>query len=323
MKIICPQCNTAYEIPADKVGDTGRKVKCASCNHIWHVSREEETADDWAEALGAQSEVHNNSTPDDDRKEPSFSEEFDETDWAGIGEKAERHEAFSEEDLAVKPKEDSSDSNGSRDEDTSEKSAAGASNSYEASEDPAGSDEDKTEDKKKSEGKSQKPNGRSRKKTKSSRKSGVISAKGLLGASLLAASLALCFAAVQYRESVVRTFPDLAGLYQLAGMTVNLRGLVFKDLRTFREVEDGSVVLVVEGSVENITRSETYIPAIKLALRSQDTQEIHSWIVEPREDWLAPGDKTRFRARLNNPPERAADIQLRFVERQKKRASIR
>ncbi|SFJ91385.1 MJ0042 family finger-like domain-containing protein [Pseudovibrio ascidiaceicola] len=321
MKIICPQCNTAYEIPTDKIGDTGRKVKCASCNHIWQVTPEVE--DDWATALDAEPEVHNNSTPDDDRKEPSFSESFDEKDWAGIGDKADRHEAFSEEDLVGKPKEEPSDSSGSMGEDTSTQSGDKASKSYEASEEPTGSEDDKSDEKKKSEGTSQKSNRRSRKKTKSSRKSGVISAKGLLGASLLAASLALCFSAVHYRESIVRTFPDLAGLYQLAGMTVNLRGLVFKDLRTFREVDDGFVVLVVEGSVENITRSETYIPAIKLALRSLDTQEIHSWIVEPREDWLAPGDKTRFRARLNNPPERAADIQLRFVERQKKRASIR
>ncbi len=321
MKIICPQCNTAYEIPAEKIGDTGRKVKCASCNHIWQVTPEAE--DDWTAALDAEPEVNNNSTPDGALKEPPFSEGSDDRDWAGVGEKTARHEAFSDKDLEGKPKEEPTYSGGSWCEGANAWSGDKASSSYQASEEPSDTGGDKAENKKKSEGTAQKFSRRSGKKTRSSRKSGAISAKGLLGASLLAASLALCFAAVHYRETIVRTFPDLAGLYQLAGMTVNLRGLVFKDLRTFREVDDGSVVLVVEGSVENITRSETYIPGIKLALRSLETQEIHSWIVEPREDWLAPGAKTRFRARLDKPPERAADIQLRFVERQKKRASIR
>lgn len=321
MKITCPQCNTAYKIPTNKIGDTGRKVKCASCNHIWHV--EPEGKEERAAPSNAGPEVHNNSTTTDNRKEPSFSQGFDDSDLTRATGNAKRNSAFSEEDLAANPKEDPSDSNDFWGTSTSTQPAGKAGPSYEDSDGTEGSEGKKPEDKKKPESDSRKPNKRSRKKTKSSRKSAVISAKGLLGASLLAASLALCFSVVKYRESIVRAFPDLAGLYQLAGMTVNLRGLVFRDLRTFREVDDGSVVLVVEGSVENIARSETFIPAIKLALRSQDTQEIHSWIVEPRKDRLAPGDKTRFRARLNNPPERAADIQLRFIERQKKRASIR
>ncbi|GHB27665.1 hypothetical protein GCM10007094_15000 [Pseudovibrio japonicus] len=321
MKITCPQCNTAYKIPTDKIGDTGRKVKCASCNHIWHV--EPEVKEQRAATPDAGPEVHNNSTTSENRKQTSFSQGFDDSDLSSATASTGRHSAFSEDDLAAIPKKAPSNSDPFWDIGTSTQSAGKAGSSYEGPTGNAASKDEKPEEKKRSEGVSRKADRRSRKKTKSSRKSAVISAKGLLGASLLAASLALCFSVVKYREAIVRGFPDLAGLYQLAGMTVNLRGLVFRDLRTFREVDDGSVVLVVEGSVENIARSETFIPAIKLALRSQDTQEIHSWIVEPREDRLAPGDKTRFRARLNNPPERAADIQLRFVERQKKRASIR
>ncbi|KZL20136.1 hypothetical protein PsAD2_01623 [Pseudovibrio axinellae] len=321
MKIICPQCNTAYKIPADKVGETGRKVKCASCNHIWQVASKVE--DEWAIELNGNTEVHNNSTPINERAEPFFSQGFDESALAGANKRASRHVAFSDDDLGIGSKEVSSDSISSKDKPTGPQSSGPGDEPNETPQDSTSADEEPSKEKNQSEGTPQKPRARTGKKTKSARKSGAISAKGLLGASLLTMSLALCFTAVQYRESLVRAFPDLAGLYQLAGMTVNLRGLVFKDLRTFREVDDGSLILVVEGAVENITGSETYIPAIKLALRSQDTQEIHSWIVEPQQERLAPGDRTRFRTRLDNPPERAADIQLRFIERQKKRASIR
>ncbi|SDR27109.1 zinc-ribbon domain-containing protein [Pseudovibrio sp. Tun.PSC04-5.I4] len=321
MKIICPQCKTAYEIPADKIGSTGRKVKCASCENIWQVTQEDEKKS--SEDPDLQPEVHSNSTYQNVQREPDFSKSFDEKELTDPSIAASKHEAFSEDDLAPRASKNIDNSDIYDGDSAEKKSSTSTHDAYKSAEEPA-SDKKKSQDADKgSDASSKRRERRSGKKSKSSRKSGVISAKGLLGSSLLAASIVLCFAAVQYREQAVRMFPDLAGLYQLAGMTVNLRGLVFKDIRTFREVDDGSVVLVVEGTVENITGNETLIPAIKLALRSQDTQEIHAWVVEPREDRLAPGDRTRFRARLNNPPERAADIQLRFVERQKKRASIR
>ncbi len=307
MKIICPQCQTAYDIPAAKIGGTGRKVKCASCNHIWQVT----PADAVKDAKPAEPDLKPKDTAD-----TYFEEDF----AAEAKRENARHEAFSEDDLVGTPRKTTADSGKTESDDSdiwsSEKNSTNSRDSN-TSEPPESDRQNEPESQQ------NQPDQRARKKRRSSRKSSVISAKRLLGYGLLAASIALCFSVVRYRENIVRTFPDLAGLYQLAGMTVNLRGLVFRDLRTFREVENGAVVLVVEGSVENITRSETYIPAIKLALRSQDTQEIHSWVVEPREDRLAPGTTTRFRARLSNPPERAADIQLRFVERQKKRASIR
>lgn len=321
MKIICPQCKTAYEIPADKIGGAGRKVKCASCDNIWQVTQEEpiKPSDD----LDFAPEVHSDSTSNTERREPKFSEGFDESDLADQAKTAPKHEAFSEDDLSSSKSKKPEDSDGYKDDAAEKQSSTSANNAYEAAEETASDEKKNKNGDKASDASSKRRNRPSRKKSKSSRKSGVISAKGLLGSSLLAASILLCFAAVKYREQAVRIFPDLAGLYQLAGMTVNLRGLVFKDIRTFREVDDGTVVLVVEGTVANITGNETLIPAIKLALRSQDTQEIHTWVVEPREDRLAPGDRTRFRARLSNPPERAADIQLRFVTRHEKRASIR
>lgn len=312
MKIICPNCQTAYEIPADKIGNSGRKVKCATCSNVWRATLEDAIASEDT----ASAEMHSNSTSDAPSSAAKAQEPADKTKVEPKADSPEKHEAFSEDDLAPKPSENSGSYEvGSESSSTGE---AAESDTTATSDEPQ---EQETEDD--SHSTSTKAARSSTKKTKSSRKSGVISAKSLLGAGLFSMSLILCVAAVQYREQVVRSFPDLAGLYQLAGMTVNLRGLVFKDLRTYREVENEDVILVVEGIIENIKNAETVVPAVKLAMRSQDTQEIYTWVVEPRVERLAPGDKTRFRARLDYPPERAADIQLRFVERQKKRASIR
>ncbi|NRG16868.1 DUF3426 domain-containing protein [Rhizobiales bacterium] len=142
------------------------------------------------------------------------------------------------------------------------------------------------------------------------------------GTFVFALALAVAALSVQFRAEIVARVPDLASLYQLAGLEVNLRGLAFRDLRTFRELEDGSVVLVIEGTIENPTRKPTYVPAVRLALRSEDAQEIYAWIVEPRVRQLEAGKTTRFRTRLSTPPDLAADIQVRFTDRKNRQAKL-
>ncbi|MES2729411.1 MAG: zinc-ribbon domain-containing protein [Pseudomonadota bacterium] len=47
MIIYCPSCSTRYIVPLSAVPPMGRAVRCASCGHTWHVSRdmEEEQGD--------------------------------------------------------------------------------------------------------------------------------------------------------------------------------------------------------------------------------------------------------------------------------------
>lgn len=35
MLIRCPQCSTAFNVPTSAIGESGRKVKCTKCSHIW------------------------------------------------------------------------------------------------------------------------------------------------------------------------------------------------------------------------------------------------------------------------------------------------
>ena len=136
-------------------------------------------------------------------------------------------------------------------------------------------------------------------------------------------AVALFALAVTFRTPIVARMPDLAGLFQLAGLHVNLRGLEFRDLRTFREIEDGSIVLVIEGTIANVEKQPMPVPAIRLALRSEDAQEIYAWTMEPRLRRLDVGGTTRFRTRLSAPPDLAADIQVRFVEREQRQARLK
>jgi predicted Zn finger-like uncharacterized protein len=35
MLITCPSCNTNFSVPAKAIGETGKKVKCTKCKHVW------------------------------------------------------------------------------------------------------------------------------------------------------------------------------------------------------------------------------------------------------------------------------------------------
>lgn len=117
------------------------------------------------------------------------------------------------------------------------------------------------------------------------------------------------------RETVVRLLPDLAALYSAVGLEVNLRGLEFREVRTFREREGGSAVLVVEGEIVSVSATERPVPTIRFALRSTAGREVYAWTMSPGKSVLASGESLSFRSRLPAPPEAAADVLVRFTDR--------
>ena len=65
-----------------------------------------------------------------------------------------------------------------------------------------------------------------------------------------AAMGALVLALVIWRVDVVRLLPQTAAFYKMVGLEVNLRGLVFKDVKITNETVEGKPVLVIEGMIE-------------------------------------------------------------------------
>ena len=106
----------------------------------------------------------------------------------------------------------------------------------------------------------------------------------IAGMALFGVSITTCAVLVLFRDQIVKEAPDLASLFGSIGLNVNLRGLEFRDLRTFSEVEDGKQVLVVEGSIRNIGEEAVPVPAVRLSIRGTDLQEIYAWTVEPPND---------------------------------------
>jgi predicted Zn finger-like uncharacterized protein len=135
-----------------------------------------------------------------------------------------------------------------------------------------------------------------------------------LPASILVLAAVLA-ALVNWRATVVSFVPQTAGLFASIGLPVNLRGLSLDDVKTSMETHEGVSVLVVEGTIANLTRQPLELPRLRLAVRNAAGYEVYAWTALPGQPILAPGDRAPFRSRLASPPADAQDIIVRFFTR--------
>jgi predicted Zn finger-like uncharacterized protein len=128
-------------------------------------------------------------------------------------------------------------------------------------------------------------------------------------ASLVLAALLVC------RGEVVRFAPQTAQLFSAIGLPVNLRGVVFEDLRISGETKDGVPVMVVEGRITNVTRHDVHVPRLRFAVRNDAGLEVYAWTAVPERASLKAGASMPFRSRLASPPADAKDVMVRFFQR--------
>jgi len=297
MKIKCPDCSTSYDINAAVLGTEGRSVKCARCGNRWFVSPQQNPDDD---------DVKAEKTGDKDVNDWMDDEESDASDTQAGGDDWDDSEEAAQP--ASKPKAAAAPAK-------PQKAAGGADSADDLADGPANQPAD-------IETLANRPKIKINPyKFRRDHIGAVLTwlarrnYRRIGGIALFAGSVAICALLVLNRAAIVKQAPDLASLYQLAGLEVNLRGLEFRDLRTFSEVNEGERVLVVEGTIRNILDASNRVPAVRLTIRGTDLQDIYAWTVEPRTGSLNPRDETRFRTILANPPEGATDIQVRFIDR--------
>jgi predicted Zn finger-like uncharacterized protein len=123
---------------------------------------------------------------------------------------------------------------------------------------------------------------------------------------------ALSVSLIGFRKDVVRHAPQLASFYGFIGLPVNLRGLVFADVKTADETRDGVPVLMVEGTIASTAAAPVNVPRLRFALRNASGTEVYAWTAMPSQPVLAPGERLPFRSRLASPPADGRDLEVRF-----------
>ncbi len=312
MRITCPACTTSYVIPDEKIGETGRSVRCVRCGTRWHARPAGDLDDLFEDAAppprrAAEPPVRPAATED---REAATADPIEDAAFAKAADAPEptREALETEKGEAAEP---------------------GPAGGAFFDDDEAAPGRAPVAKPKDIESLAERPaiKVKPAKKRKPPMPRPDFAAllhriRPVAGWAMVALALAAPGIMLLAREPIVRAFPVTASLFEAAGFPVNLRGLEFKDLQTMRELEDGQSVLVVEGTIANPGGSTRPVPRVRLSLRSDDTQEIYAWSVEPKAQTLPPGGSVRFRSKLAAPPDQARDVQLRFIDRSSRQAAI-
>ena len=130
-----------------------------------------------------------------------------------------------------------------------------------------------------------------------------------------AAMGALVLALVIWRADVVRLLPQTAGFYKMVGLDVNLRGLLFKDVKITTESVEGKPVLVIEGVIIGQAKKPVELPRLRFSVRDAQGAEIYAWNAVLEQPILKPGEKAWFKSRLASPPPEGRNIDVRFFNK--------
>jgi predicted Zn finger-like uncharacterized protein len=278
MQIVCPHCTTSYAIKLEALGREGRTVRCSRCKEVWLARPQDAIEPVAAEPVMA---------------ETSHSPERRDTDLA-----AQWNETTAE--AGDTPVVDSPSIAGDLPGDRAGNAAAdwAAMARDEASDTP--------------------PPKRTGWFGRLFARSSKSSSRGKSLFNLTTAGVAMCALLVAlfvWRADVVRLLPQTAAFYKLVGLDVNLRGLLFKDVKVTTETVEGKPVLVIEGVIVGESKKTVEVPRLRFSVRDAQGAEIYAWNTVLEQTRLKPGDHALFKSRLASPPAEGRSIDVRFFNK--------
>ena len=308
MLIVCPSCQTSYDVTAASLGETGRTVRCVRCQEVWFTTPAGAETVPILNAAAASAQYQRGAatgqnapgsgyaagapSADDDTVDPNLAARA-----AGLS-----HVAFDDPSIAAGARAagmDEADSVVAYDapplapEDESPARVRPVTGA-----DPAEDIETVAARRARRE-----MSGRSRR--------GRRPSPAVVIVLLLAVNASL----LGWRYDVVRAMPQTASLYAAVGMPVNLRGLAFVDVKTTKEMHDGVPVLLVQGTISNVSREPHDVARLRFAMRNGAGREIYTWTTLPARSVLAPGESLPFQTRLASPPSEGREVVVRFFNR--------
>jgi predicted Zn finger-like uncharacterized protein len=286
MQIICPHCTTSYAINLATLGMAGRTVRCSRCKEVWLARPEDATevvaqapamaASEQAGSMDAAAEWEALAREDDSEETPVVDSPSISGDWPADHEGADRD---GDPDWPSVARRDIQDSMQYGEAAPSHRLAW------------------------------------FRRLLNPSVLLGV-SGKPFVGLPTACAAMgALLLALVIWRVDVIRLMPQTATFYKMVGLEVNLRGLMFKDVKITTETVEGKPVLVIEGAIVGESRKPVELPRLRFSVRDAQGAEIYAWNAVLEQSVLRPGERASFKSRLASPPPEGRNIDVRFFSR--------
>ncbi len=285
MHIVCPHCTTSYAIDLATLGVAGRTVRCARCKEVW-LARPEDAAER-AAPVPAMAEAAQQAGSEDAAAE-----------WDALAREGGDQE---QETPVVDSPSISADWPASADGEGASQASDWPSIARHDMHDTDAAGPQRLS-----------PFG------KLLRPPAFLRAPGKSFISLptaCAAMGALVLALIIWRVDVVRLLPQTAMFYKMVGFDVNLRGLLFKDVKITTETVEGKPVLVIEGAITGDARKPVELPRLRFSVRDAQGAEVYAWNTVLEQSVLKPGEKAWFKSRLASPPPEGRNIDIRFFSK--------
>jgi predicted Zn finger-like uncharacterized protein len=288
MLIVCPNCATSYQVAPSALGATGRSVRCVRCRKVWYAANTAAMAEialshhqDMAALAGAAGAPSGALASADEPPEPPG--ELDRDDRGPAPLREPRDPVPVAEPAGVNDSATLAPAHPDNDRQAAVEALRGDIESVAAR----------------------------RTRRPPTRRGAPVSGWAAAILLLVAVNVGL----VGWRADVVRLVPQAAAIYAAIGLDVNLRGLVFTEVVTRRETQDGTPMLLVEGVIKSTSKRDADVPRLRFAVRNAQGHEIYSWTALPEQNVLGPGTSMPFRSRLASPPAEAHAVLVRFFHR--------
>jgi len=296
MQIVCPNCETAYQVEPSSVGPTGRSVRCARCRTVWFAANTDALSEiaashraEMAQFAATAGDGGPESWPQPDDGPPVY-EPVAATDPADVGFVHDAPPTATADPAMSKPA-----TAGNADGPLVDSPALAPTEP-----EPAPREDIETVA-------ARRAAEQARKRRFSWPLPGLPTA--ILGLILLDLGL------IGWRAEIVRAAPQTASLYAAIGLTVNLRGLIIADVTTETLTNEGVPVLVVQGRIVSDAKRTVEVPRLRFAVRNGSGNEIYSWTALPNRSLLGPGEGFTFQSRLASPPPETREVLVRFFNR--------
>ncbi len=152
-----------------------------------------------------------------------------------------------------------------------------------------------------------------RAKAKAKRETREAAAVGMVWAGLGVGLAAVLGLAVLFRVDVVRLWPRTAGAYAAVRLPVNPVGLVPEGVQGGPGLQNGRAVMVVSGSLRNVTSGARPNALLKVSLFDKAGKALAQQQVRAPGGPIAAGESRPFSATFVDPPLAAAAFGVDFV----------
>jgi len=284
MILTCPECSTRYFAKDEAIGPNGRTVRCSKCQNSWFVSldldeyvlKDNESED--LKPLTAQSTSPDvtNDIPPWETSAPPKNKAENKTGFENLlSQNQENVQTYHPEieDLSAQTP---------LKETTQPAFTTGAHVSI-------------------------------RDRADKQRRTRRLSIVGLIWSATIGTLIGCAGLAYIFRQDIVTQHPKMATLYKAVGIEVTRDGLSFDPPITRSIYMDGEPVLVINGSVKNISGRRINLHPIIFSLHNKNEEKLVEWRFEFEKSQLEKNKRAEYVTHFPNPPLDAVNLTYRFT----------